>query len=59
MGELHQLPRKVCVAHTAAVTTVAELLVLPAGLALELLAGPAAASPTRVALVEGRDRLDQ
>src|SRR4051812_40771279 len=59
MGVLHRLHSKVCLSHTAAMTTVAELLVLPAGSALALLAGSAAVSPTRVALVERRDRLEQ
>src|SRR5690242_2010264 len=52
MGGLHRLPEDQCIPHTVRVPTVAELLALPAGASLRLLAGPASATVTRLALVE-------
>ncbi len=47
-----------CVSHTAGVTSVAELLILPAGASLTLLAGPASGRVERLALVEDPARVE-
>src|SRR5262245_10201066 len=58
MVGLHRLHSNQCVPHTTAVTAVAELLIVPAGGLLRLLAGPASAEVTRVALVEDPARVE-